>query len=884
MLDCVRPEKPVDGTLTVGKKVTNNTAADLSGWTYPVFVSCDGGPEVFPSLTDGQSLVVGHVPFGVDCKVGEDTIAVPPAERACPPPLVPQWTTTVSPSGYLHAGDTATIHNVLDCVRPEKPPTGSLTVWKIVDNQTGVDISTLLYDVEVNCGGTVTWLHLLNGHSDTVNNITAGTTCSVMETAPSPVSMPIGNECFVANMVPSWVSPAGYVPAPSVQINGQAATVHVLNTLQCVPAEDGGTGFTIKKTITSDTMDVTGNQNGDFVVQVSCTNPASLTVVTLTHANGYQAAVPNLPSGADCTIVEDLSQNPALPAGQQWVATYPSGNQVTIQGGDQVFLFHNEHVWNAVPPGESELRVTKDFTIHGELDPNHTMTFQVSVSCTDANGAALSGFNPLTVNLNPNFVSYLDSGVPEANYTAWASYSVPTGSTCTISEPGQPAPSTDLAACQWAVSGPTYSSFPYAGSEQPGASTTLGVAQQTYELSVLNELNCPPFIIAPVPTPTVRTFTITVTQPEPCTPGKSCAFNADLDNDGKDVSAGPLFLSVNLPAALGANGDDAGDWFCASSDMGSLCHTSLEDHATGTPLTLKLPLAIPKRAGAKPEACFKIDMPSDADPRSVARAVQLGLASHGYGLGTIDGLIGPRSRAAIASFAKRSGVTLATGSIDEIYGLLFGEAALPKTDAGRGEPTCVPIDLVENVGPVQCPVNQVTPDGGCCETGLVWNGKQCAKPSPRCPADSHATAAGECVCDEGTRGEPGKCEPIQTRPVCPDDSRLVGSECRCLPETEGRPGRCTEIEEELTCPKDSRIVNGACVCRPGTQGLPGRCRVIEQQVEQTPSCPDDSHFDTRRNACVCNAPLQGKPGACVGLPELPTLQLDRPILRLPTIN
>ena len=256
----------------------------------------------------------------------------------------------------------------------------------------------------------------------------------------------------------------------------------------------------------------------------------------------------------------------------------------------------------------------------------------------------------------------------------------------------------------------------------------------------------------------------------------------------------------------------------------------------------------------------------------------------------------------------------------------------------------------------QCPVNRVMPGGDCCEEGLVWNGKQCAKPRPTCPADSHVTAAGECACDEGTHGKPGSCEPDEVVPVCPKDSRLVGGECRCLPGTEGRPGRCTEIEEEeeltcprdsrivngacvcrpgteglpgrcrvieeeeeitcprdsrlvngacvcrpgteglpgrcrvieeeeeITCPKDSRLVNGACVCRPGTEGLPGRCRVIEQQVEQTPTCPDDSHFDTRRNSCVCNAPLQGKPGACTGLPqiELPTIRL--PTIRLPTIN
>src|SRR5690606_1022187 len=71
----------------------------------------------------------------------------------------------------------------------------------------------------------------------------------------------------------------------------------------------------------------------------------------------------------------------------------------------------------------------------------------------------------------------------------------------------------------------------------------------------------------------------------------------------------------------------------------------------------------------------------------------------------------------------------------------------------------------------QCPINRVMPGGGCCEEGLIWDGRQCAEPRPTCPADSHIEN-GECVCDEGTQGTPGKCEPIQTRPICPADSRL----------------------------------------------------------------------------------------------------------------
>ena len=170
--------------------------------------------------------------------------------------------------------------------------------------------------------------------------------------------------------------------------------------------------------------------------------------------------------------------------------------------------------------------------------------------------------------------------------------------------------------------------------------------------------------------------------------------------------------------------------------------------------------------------------------------------------------------------------------------------------------------------PEQCPVNQVMPGGDCCEDGTVWNGKQCAEPPPSCPRDSRIVN-GECVCDRGTEGEPGNCEPIQSEPACPRDSRIVNGECVCDPGTEGRPGRCTEIEEEepeLVCPKDSRLVDGECECRPGTEGRPGRCAEIEEEEPEL-VCPKDSRLV--RGECQCLPGTEGRPGRCVAVEDEP---------------
>jgi hypothetical protein len=164
--------------------------------------------------------------------------------------------------------------------------------------------------------------------------------------------------------------------------------------------------------------------------------------------------------------------------------------------------------------------------------------------------------------------------------------------------------------------------------------------------------------------------------------------------------------------------------------------------------------------------------------------------------------------------------------------------------------------------PEQCPINQVMPNGGCCEAGEVWNGRQCAEPRPVCPEDSHINNAGRCVCDEGTTGRPGQCEEENITPACPEDSFLNNAgRCVCDRGTEGRPGSCEPIEEEPeepVCPRDSVLNNaGECVCKRGTEGFPGFC----EDIVEAPVCPKDSVLNNRGD-CVCARGTQGEPGEC----------------------
>jgi hypothetical protein len=161
--------------------------------------------------------------------------------------------------------------------------------------------------------------------------------------------------------------------------------------------------------------------------------------------------------------------------------------------------------------------------------------------------------------------------------------------------------------------------------------------------------------------------------------------------------------------------------------------------------------------------------------------------------------------------------------------------------------------------PPQCPINQVMPDGGCCEAGDVWNGKQCAPPRPVCPDDSHLNNAGKCVCDEGFDGKPPNCEPEEITPACPDDSHLNNAgRCVCDEGFDGKPPNCEPEDVTPVCPDDSHLNNaGRCVCDEGFDGRPPNC----EPEDVTPFCPDDSHINNNGD-CVCDRGSEGDPGDC----------------------
>jgi len=293
---------PVDGgfgTITVIKAVKNNTRADLTDWQYPISLACDGGlGETRFNLADGQSWAVDGVPAGLDCKLGEAAPAVP--EKACPEGLTPQWSSSTSPGsspdGYVHAGDTITLTNILQCV----PKRTDLTVRKTLDGPIPADLSTASFPVTITgCGsdpGTVDITSPIFSQTVAVN---VGDTCTVTEGVPTGVTLPVNCE---------WQTT--YLPGAKINIleNGKNV-LRVSNSVFCdLPKVDLRVG---KRLVSKGSLHPGGTAEFDVTVYNNngpVTAPYTITVTdtlppgfTFTGGGGGGWICSGTPGGFTCS-------------------------------------------------------------------------------------------------------------------------------------------------------------------------------------------------------------------------------------------------------------------------------------------------------------------------------------------------------------------------------------------------------------------------------------------------------------------------------------------------------------------------------------------------------------------------------------------------------
>jgi hypothetical protein len=480
---------PVFASVKVGSTVTCAwSVASPCGW----LVSGSGPPSLtFPTPFNPSWMAIRKLSTGQTM-----TTRFTAANPYPPPPAQVCNEAVVSMSGldpddwYWKDPNTLQSHVCVPVLKAT-----FLTVKKTTANSAPSAPPLAAFTVAVTCARnnvpygpnvTLTFNYPPDPPSQVVQTVPIGSVCTIGEAPPpAPVSWPGCNSGFAAWAPPSYPNPVGPDNTPqsvSIQDNPNN-TLIVHNTFDCLTTGS----VTVKKRIIRDTVDVTSQQEGLFQVEVACTNPNSLQTATLSLANQYQAVVSGILVGSQCTVTELLPQSPSvLPPGKQWVATYTPDQHVTVQSGNQTVALLNEMVSNTVPPDQAFLIVEKSFEIFGAIDPNHTMTFHVNVSCTGVNGGA-----PQLLTMTPTFVVY-QTGTVYVAYSAYVSGGVPVGSTCWVTEPTLPQMSSNLSQCSWAAGTPSYLHRDYLGGSASGPTVTLSHAQREYKLMVFNQLVCPP--------------------------------------------------------------------------------------------------------------------------------------------------------------------------------------------------------------------------------------------------------------------------------------------------------------------------------------------------------------------------------------------------------
>ena len=166
-----------------------------------------------------------------------------------------------------------------------------------------------------------------------------------------------------------------------------------------------------------------------------------------------------------------------------------------------------------------------------------------------------------------------------------------------------------------------------------------------------------------------------------CERGEECTLVISLTNRADQPHEGPGFISADMRFGVGVEGGLVGGAFCGWAPKGgSICSVPADELEEGGTLTLVVPVQVPDDAPEGSDFCAAVEMPEYGDTNSVGAAIQLGLLEKGFPLGTIDGVIGPKSEAAIDGYLQAEDAP--AGYADE--GGESEEAPLEAEDAPAG--------------------------------------------------------------------------------------------------------------------------------------------------------------------------------------------------------
>jgi hypothetical protein len=178
-------------------------------------------------------------------------------------------------------------------------------------------------------------------------------------------------------------------------------------------------------------------------------------------------------------------------------------------------------------------------------------------------------------------------------------------------------------------------------------------------------------------------------QPDRCRAGRNCGFEISLSNQGEGTLPGPVFLRETQRVDTGANGGNFGGWHCSPAGrFGSLC-LSQDGVVPGAGQSLSVTVRLPGRVAGGTENC--VELVYAVDDRTLARMVQVGLASRGLNPGVADGIPGRRTRAAVAALSEQLGREIDPEDMTAVYEALYGTTPVTTGAEGRA---CTQMDVI----------------------------------------------------------------------------------------------------------------------------------------------------------------------------------------------
>ncbi len=293
----------------------------------------------------------------------------------------------------------------------------------------------------------------------------------------------------------------------------------------------------------------------------------------------------------------------------------------------------------------------------------------------------------------------------------------------------------------------------------------------------------------------------------------SCDFALTVENASADPFTGPLQIldAFGSPTPRNVGGVTGDGWECltaAGVDQVSCLATDMPLDA-GESTTVEMSLTLSGlRNGGTFENCVNFALPDNSVLQ--AKVLQALLNDRGIDVGTVDGAVGPNTRAGITEFQRQEGMP-ETGEVsDELL------QALGLTQPA-GAQTCVTVSLpAMPEPPLTCdPSTTVLIDGACecrfsrmmqsnatscsCIQGTQLDaGHGCFRPErqisePRRPSTPSTPSTPNCPAGSTYNASLGECVAPVTRPSCTGANQvMVNGSCRCARGYVLRSGICRE--------------------------------------------------------------------------------------------